>query len=112
MKKHILSVISGSLFLISCSTSTYGVKEYNLSNDVNYGQACPNPAYVATMFLQPKSSVDAYGKSLSLSNYTLEECVVSAKAKYGDDVTIMNVRWDIKNGNKRISAIFDVVKCK
>lgn len=110
MKKHILSVISGSLFLISCST--YGVKSSNLSNDLNYGQACPNPAYVATMVLQPKASVDAYGKSLSLSNYTLEECVVSAKAKYGDDVTIMNVRWDIKNGNKRISAIFDVVKCK
>jgi hypothetical protein len=34
-----------------------------------------------------------------------------AKKKYGEDVTIQNVRWDVKN-KKNISAIFDVIKCK
>jgi hypothetical protein len=110
MRKHILSVIYGSLFLVSCAT--YGVKDYNLSNDVNYGQACPNPAYVATLFLQPQALVDSYGNSIINSNYTLEDCLKEAKTKYGDEVTIMNVRWDMKNGKKRKSAIFDVIKCK
>jgi hypothetical protein len=44
-------------------------------------------------------------------NLTLFNLLAVAKKKYGEDVTIQNVRWDMKN-KKNISAIFDVVKCK
>jgi hypothetical protein len=43
----------------------------------------------------------------SISLYNL---LADAKAKYGNEVTIQNLRWDMKN-KKRISVVYDVIKC-
>jgi hypothetical protein len=44
-------------------------------------------------------------------NISMYNLLVDAKAKFGEDVTIQNVRWDFKN-KKRISVIYDVIKCR
>ncbi len=110
MKQSFILPSLGMFFMMSCAT--FSVKHAGLERDTIYGQVCENPTYVATIGLEPKTTVDAYGKSLTTSNYTLKECLDAAKEKFGSDVTVVNVRWDIKNSNKRYSAIFDVVKCK
>jgi hypothetical protein len=63
--------------------------------------ACKYPVYVATMSKETKNS----GLDLTVYNLLRE-----AQGRYGADATVQNIRWD-KNGNKRVSAIFDVIKC-
>lgn len=94
--------------LYSCAT--YSVSDSKLENDKVYGLVCPNPKYVATISLEPEAKRDAYGELSVNSNFTLKDCLDFAKKSYGNDVTILNIRWDMRN-SKRISAIFDVVKC-
>jgi hypothetical protein len=48
--------------------------------------------------------------NFSQQSLTLAEILKFTKAKKGDDISIQNLKWDIKNG-KRISAVYDVVKC-
>jgi hypothetical protein len=91
---------------------TYKVHQRSLQNrDVNhedmYGAACPSPIYIATMGVDATTS-DTITEQRTLTLYNL---LAVAKKKYGEDVTIQNVRWDVKN-KKNISAIFDVIKCK
>jgi len=94
------------------SCITYSVNQRNLlPKDTNhedmYGISCPNPTYIATMGIDATSS----DSLISQKKLTLYNLLNEAKKKYGNDVTIQNVRWDKKN-RKYISAIFDVVKCK
>ncbi len=42
---------------------------------------------------------------------SLSEILKYSKSKFGDDVSISNVHWDIIDGEKQ-SCIFDVVRCK
>ena len=72
-----------------------------------YGKACESPKYVATVAREADNAGAAYlSTSLRLSVLLKE-----AQAKYGDDVTIENVRWDLQNGKRR-SVVYDVVRCK
>lgn len=77
------------------------------SESQGYGKACPNPTYIATVSREADNAGAAY---LSTS-LRLAVLVKEAKAKYGDDVTIENVRWDLQNGKRR-SVVYDVIKCK
>jgi len=84
-----------------------------------YGPDCPTPIYVATMSRTGKVVItnnerDGFMKRIILdqSDFTLVSLLEYARGAHGKDVTIHNVRWDIKNGKKKTGVIFDVVKCK
>jgi len=104
----LLSLFILLLSLYSCSV--YSISDSKLENDKIYGLVCPNPKYVATISYEPEAKKDAYGEVTLNSNYTMKDCLDFAKKRHGNEVTIVNIRWDMRN-SKRISAIFDVVKC-
>lgn len=110
MKKPFFLLFILGMFLASCSI--YRIEGSSIERDTIYGQVCETPTYVATMGLEPTVVYDAYGNAISTGKYTLLDCLNAAQEKFGNEVTIVNVRWDIKNKGKRKSAIFDVVKCK
>ena len=44
---------------------------------------------------------------------TLATLLNDAKVKYGNDVTIQNVRWDLLTDKvTKVSVVYDVIKCK
>jgi hypothetical protein len=109
----IISVLSFAfLTIIITSCDTYKVAQRTIlhreyDHEDMYGQACPNPTYIATMGVDA-TTTDTITEQ---RNLTLFNLLAVAKKKYGEEVTIQNVRWDMKN-KKNISAIFDVIKCK
>lgn len=112
MKTKLTIIISFFFIIIFSGCDTYSVYQRSLmqkdaSQEDMYGAACPSPTYVATMGIDATSS----DSIISQEKLTLYNMLNAAKKKYGEDVTIQNVRWDKKN-KKNISAIFDVVKCK
>jgi hypothetical protein len=104
MKRIFQVTILVFVFFALSSCSRYSVL---VLNDANYGAACPNPIYIATM-------------SRTATNYnqealTLASMLDEARTKYGSDVTIQNIRWDVATSNgkpTKVSAIYDVIKCK
>jgi len=91
------------------SCSTYTVTTFQ--PDQNNGSDCPNPIYIGTMakssFTPSITSEGAYNQK----SLTLYQLLLDARKKYGEDVTIHNVRWDV-NGKEKVSVIYDVIKCK
>lgn len=103
MKKSLL-IVSSILLLGSCAKMRS--IETHLPEQ-SYGQACPKPEYVATIWRDADNRGGAYiSSSIRLANLVKE-----AQEKYGKDVTIQNVRWDLQNGKRR-SVVYDVIKCK
>lgn len=115
MKKTILSLsLITVCFIIGCGTLDVTQmnsqrKDKNLED--SYGIACPNPIYVATMGIKKADAEGGLTITETDSKLSVYNILSEAKKKYGDDVTIQNIRWDIKNETK-ISVIFDVIKCK
>ena len=103
MKKVLYSLSFLSLLSISCA-------RYDV-NRVNWEKlgpsACPSPTYIATM---AKSAVE--NGVLNGKRITLFELYNDARNIHGPDVTIQNIRYDVKVGKGKTSVIFDVVKCK
>ncbi len=79
--------------------------------DQNNGSDCPNPTYIATMSISAWVNIDDE-MGFNQKSMTLVSLLAEARKKYGDDVTIHNIRWDIKNGKKKTGVIYDVIKCK
>jgi hypothetical protein len=106
------SILLSLLFLLISlhSCSVYSISDSKLENDKIYGLVCPNPKYLATIAFEPEAKKDGYGEVSLNSNYTMKDCLDFAKKRHGNEVSIVNIRWDMRN-SKRISAIFDVVKC-
>ena len=104
MKKVLYSLSVLSLLSISCAR--YDVNRVNWEKLGS--SACPSPTYIATM---AKSAVDT-GGYFNGERITLFELYKDARVIHGTDVTIQNIRYDVKNGKKKVSVIFDVVKCK
>jgi hypothetical protein len=114
-----------SLFLFSCILFTTACNTYSVvveHNSNTFGIACPHPTYIGTMSksanftgilttlstsLETKNSTSTSYNQESISLYNL---LADARAKFGNEVTIQNVRWDMKN-KKRISVVYDVIKC-
>lgn len=109
-----LFLSSGALFQ---GCSPYGIVVF--SQDEFYGSSCPAPIYVATMSYQGKSTtykdyqgIEVVAFSFDASDFTLVNLLKIAKEKYGQDVTINNIRFDIKGKNNfRRGVIFDVIRC-
>lgn len=96
------------------SFNTYQVLGFQY--DKQNGIACYSPVYVGAMgkIVSSSTTPGSYGKPITEYNQeslTLYQLLSDARQKYGADVTIQNVRWDIKN-KTRISAIYDVINCK
>jgi len=113
MKKNNLSkmlmIFSVAALLSGCSV--YSVSSH--SSEFYTGSGCSNPTYVATMsktnfVIQAGQSVDIF----SPKDLCLSALLKDAQTKYGDKVTIQNVRWDMRNGKNRIGVIYDVIICK
>jgi hypothetical protein len=107
MRKFILSSLV--LILVS-SCSTYDYRRFN--GETANGSACANPQYVSTMsksavVFQPNAPKKYMPESLTMYNLLFD-----ARVAHGNDVTIQNVRYDVKNGRKKVSVVYDVVKCK
>jgi hypothetical protein len=99
-------------FFSSCSSYTVSV----FQPDQNNGSNCPNPIYIGTMSKSAKViAKNSDGSSyigFDQSTMTLVSLLDDARKKYGEDITIHNIRWDIKNGKKKIGVIYDVILCK
>ena len=118
MKKITLFLLGYILFTTACNTYSVIIEP----NTNTYGTACPHPAYVGTMSKSGKSmdlvsvpTSTGASKTSTISTYNQESIslynlLADARAKYGNDVTIQNVRWD-KLNKKRISVVYDVIKC-
>ena len=90
MKKiFIISILA--LGFSSCKT-TYET----FTQDEKYGNHCPNPILVESVFCK--------------EYMTLAGALEWSKTKYGNDVSIINMHWDVFSG-VRHSSIFDVVRC-
>lgn len=103
MKKYILLFLA-ILGITSC-TQMRSI-ETNLESQ-GYGKACEHPVYIATV----ARDADQMGGVLNSVSLRLAVLVREAQAKYGNDATVENVRWDLQNGKRR-SVVYDVVKCK
>ena len=49
--------------------------------------------------------------SFNQQRLTLVSLLSDARVKYGEEVTIHNIRWDITNKKKKTGVIYDVIKC-
>jgi len=115
-------IFSSLVLILVSSCSIYDYQRFN-GEDFSKS-ACSNPEYIATI---GKSAItfqtnangqrikDADGDYITKFNpesLTLLNLLNDARAAHGKDVTIQNVRYDVKNGKKKVSVIYDVVKCK
>ena len=114
MKKNNLSkmlmIISVAAFLSGCSI--YGVSSH--SSESYTGSGCSNPTYVATVHKQTGAGLTQSGPVFAYlpKDLCLSALLIDAQTKYGEKVTIQNVRWDMKSGKKRTGVIYDVIICK
>jgi hypothetical protein len=109
-KNHHLIIASIVMFAFqSCAgISILQTIEKELPN----APACTNPTYVSTMAKKSgKKLIDKDGKPYGAKGIGAYDLLQTARAKYGDTVTIQNIRWDVK-GTHRKAAIFDVIICK
>jgi len=114
-----------SLLLFSCVLFTTACNTYSVIIEPNtntYGIACPHPTYIGTMSksanfksiattiftsIESENNTSSHYNQETISIYNI---LADARAKYGNEVTIQNLRWDMKN-KKRISVVYDVIKC-
>ena len=108
MKNTIRALMSIITIALISSCSTYTISSFH--PDQNNGSACPNPVYIATM--SKASGFTINGNWVGEESLTLFSLLHDAQKKYGNDVTIQNVRWDIRNKNTKVSVIYDVITCK
>ena len=123
------SILLRTTLILITSCSTYDYQRFNGEN-VN-SAACPNPEYVSTIaksaviFESTKERLlgngktakvtEEYSKKYDPESLTLYNLLKDARAINGNDVTIQNIRYDVRNGklrSKRVSVIYDVVRCK
>lgn len=103
-------LIALALALSSCA-KLFSVESHNVEQA--YGKACPNPTYVATIAKDADTVIKHGGPDTTYkwNSLRLAALVKEAQTKYGADVTIENVRWDLEKGRRR-SVVYDVVNCK
>lgn len=103
MTKKLLSA-SLMLLLMACS------KKYHVTSSMDAcGCNCSNPEFISQDYFPP-SNKNA-GIVISQKSLTLAEILKYTKTQKGENISIQNLKWDIRNG-KRISAVYDVVICR
>jgi hypothetical protein len=118
MKKTIVT-----LLLFSSLALSQGCKPYNViafTQDEVYGSSCPSPTYITTMYftgsiknIKDENGFESLRLVASEEDFTLSNLLKMAKEKHGQDVTISNIRWDVKGKKqKKVGVVFDVIKCR
>ena len=80
------------------------------------GSDCPTPIYVATMSRTETliGTVTSTGTrsvyKTDQREFTLVSLLEVARKTHGMDVTIHNVRWDVKNGKKKTGCIRKTIR--
>ena len=97
--KRLLVLSLCSLLFVGCRMTN----ESFVQKEFQYGEYCEDAKLVESVY--------------SPYYMNLAEILKYAKDKYGNDVSVANVHYDVKvtvfffYGSKRRSCIFDVVKC-
>jgi len=124
LKKRILTresigVMRRLIFLSMIAWATVSSCRYSApvyQSDRVYGVTCPAPVYVATMAFSAKQETTTnFGNkiiAIDEGSLTMVALLAMAKEKYGDDVMIDNLRWDMKSRKHPSGVIFDVLRCK
>jgi hypothetical protein len=102
--KNVILIMAVVSALSSCK-AVRGTETVKRAPD--YGNSCEHPSYVASVTRE----ADMVGGAYASGTLRLAVLLKEAQAKFGNDVTITNIYWDIQNGKRR-SVIYDVVKCK
>ena len=102
--KKVITIIAIVALFSSCK-ALRGVE--SLTETQAYGNSCEHPTYIATI----SKDADMVSGVYASGTLRLSSLVKEAQTKYGADVTISNVRWDLQNGKRR-SVVYDVIKCK
>jgi len=105
-------IFSSLVVILVSSCSTYDYKRFDGETANGNGSACANPQYVSTIsksavVFQPNAPKKYMPESLTMYNLLYD-----ARVAHGNDVTIQNIRYDLKNGKKKVSVVYDVIKCK
>lgn len=125
MKKLNYLLLLIVLFSSSCATYNYQAT----SSDEAFAKIyCKNPEYLETNTLivgesrREKITSEKFNQNqngdildwvrITPSDLTISEITSYVQSKFGKDVTISNLRWDIEVPNKKIGATFDVIRCK
>lgn len=109
-KNHPLVIASIVMFAFQSCAGISNLQ--TIEKELPNSPACTNPTYVSTMAKKyGKRLIDKEGKPYGAKGISAYDLLQTARAKYGDTVTIQNIRWDV-NGTNRKSAIFDVIICK
>jgi len=95
--KKILFVLCLGLMFGGCE-----VTHDSLYQDT-YGVHCPNPQFVTSTYLDD---------AVYYRGFKVADCLKYAQERYGLDVSITNIQWDVNTFKVRKSVIFDVVKCE
>ena len=112
--KGALSLFALGFLISETSCSSYSITK-SLNGDGGYGNYCSNPQYVATMYKAYNIvKSDSSATFITLPSYDLQITTLlkDARKVYGQDVTINNLRFDVKNGKKKVGVVYDVIKCK
>lgn len=123
--KRFLFIQSAFIIALSGCTSYFTTDSLD---DQNYPEVyCENLEYLATMNIGPETITYATNNhdgttrtSTKLANIAEEELLhynllKTARAKFGEDVMIVNVKWDklaTSRKTRLIGVTFDVVKCE
>lgn len=103
MKKILLFIVVATT-LSSCK-ALRGTESFTEAQ--SYGKCCEHPTYVATI----GKEAGVLNGARTSSGLRLAVLLKDAQEKFGADVTISNVRWDLQNGSRK-SVVYDVVRCK
>jgi len=108
MMKKILFVLS--IFgLFGCHS--YTIVTENVHDTDSLLAYCENAVFVASDFIDVSTAPSRTNNVDPQSLMTIARVLKFAKAKYGEDVTVVNLRYDMKDKKKNVSVTFDVVRC-
>ena len=112
MKKIIIACLLVSGLFTSCVT--YSVTE----SPVDVSDYCTG-TYIATMSLHQQLDGSLTMKAPEKDKMTIYHALLSARAKYGQDVTVTNFQWDTKTTAslfgikvRKVGMTYDVIRCE
>jgi hypothetical protein len=130
MKKLNCLLVLIVLFLSSCASYDIQTDIQTTSSDEAFTKVyCKNPEYLETKTLivgelrREKVTSEKFNQNqtgdvldwvkITPKDLTISQIISNIQSKYGKDVTISNLRWDIEKFSKvKIGATFDIIRCK
>lgn len=111
--------MKSSLFLFAV-VGLFGCSNFDIAlrgdDTASLPPYCENAQFVASESIMPKSKDLEAARRAGIDSrvgMTFASALKLAKNLHGDDVTIANLRYDVKNGRqlKQYAVTFDVIRC-